>query len=80
MDFVLCSSIIEMNMNITLVNSRPYQITTFGLQFYNDERLRMSATNLFIIMKLNEIDLFGEMVSEVLSHENIFVCYVMYNF
>jgi hypothetical protein len=35
-------------MNITLVNSRPYQISIFGLQLYNDERLRMSATSLFI--------------------------------
>jgi hypothetical protein len=67
-------------MNITLVNSRPYQITSFGLQFYNDECLRMSATSLFIIMKLNETYLFGEMVLGVLSHENIFICYVMYNF
>jgi hypothetical protein len=67
MDFVLCPCIIQRNMNITLVNSRPYQIPSFGLQFYNDESLRMSTTGLFIIMKLNETGLFGEMVLEVLS-------------
>jgi hypothetical protein len=31
-------------------------------------------------MKYNKTDLFGEMASEVLSVENIFICYIMYNF
>jgi hypothetical protein len=67
-------------MNITLANSLPYKITIFCLQLYIDECLRISAISLFITMNLNKTDLFGEMVLEVLSHENIFICYIMYIF
>jgi hypothetical protein len=31
-------------------------------------------------MKWNKTDLFGEMALEVLSVENVFICYIMYNF